>query len=256
MSNQRSLALALGACLPLVVGANCDDDDSPPEPTRVERDQPPAPELSHPFARERARLLAGLRAEGIGEVVLDALARVPRHSMVPESFRDAAYEDRALPIGHDQTISQPFVVALMTQLAEIEPADKVLEIGTGSGYQAAVLAELGADVYSIEIVEPLATRTRALLDEIGYPGIQTRVGDGYLGWPEEAPFDAILITAAPPAIPEPLKRQLAVGGKLVAPVGRDQQELVILTRTERGIERERSIPVRFVPMVGEAQEPE
>ena len=207
------------------------------------------------YSRARGLLVEHLRAQGIeSDVVLDAIRSVNRHEMVPAPLEPYAYADRPLPIGHDQTISQPYIVALMTQLADIQPGDDVLEIGTGSGYQAAVLAEIGADVHSIEIVEPLARRTRALLDEMGYEAIETRIGDGYAGWPEKAPFDAIVITAAPPEIPEPLKEQLKIGGKLVVPVGEHYQELIVLTRTEDGFERQRSIPVRFVPMTGEAQE--
>lgn len=207
------------------------------------------------YAEARSNLVSHLRAQGIDdEAVLGAIGRVKRHEMVPEPLRAESYADRPLPIGHDQTISQPFVVALMSQLADVDAGEKVLEIGTGSGYQAAVLAELGARVYSIEIVEPLARRTRERLDAMGYEGIHTRIGDGYRGWPDEAPFDAIVVTAAPPEIPEPLKAQLAVGGRMVVPVGERFQDLVVLTRTEDGFERERSIPVRFVPMTGEARE--
>ncbi len=186
--------------------------------------------------------------------MLEAVRAVNRHEMVPATMQPFAYVDRALPIGHDVTISQPYIVALMTQLADIQPGDRVLEVGTGSGYQAAVLAELGAEVYSIEIIEPLARRTRAQLNAMGYDEIETRIGDGYAGWPEQAPFDAIVITAAPPRIPEPLKKQLAIGGKMVVPVGEHYQELVVLTRTTDGFELERSIPVLFVPMTGQAQE--
>jgi protein-L-isoaspartate(D-aspartate) O-methyltransferase len=185
--------------------------------------------------------------------VLAAIRAVPRHELVPESMRSQAYDDRPLPIGHEQTISQPFVVALMTQLAAVDAGDKVLEVGTGSGYQAAVLAELGADVYSIEIVEPLGRRADAALRRLGYD-VHTRIGDGYRGWPSEAPFDAIVITAAPPEIPQPLLDQLAVGGRMVVPVGPTlgEQRLTVITRTENGFERSGSIPVLFVPMTGEA----
>ena len=195
-----------------------------------------------------------IEARGIhDERVLTALRRVPRHRFVPAEQRDAAYADRPLPIGHGQTISQPYIVALMTDLAEVAPGESVLEIGTGSGYQAAVLAEMGAKVSTIEIVAPLAERSRSLLRELGYGGVDVRSGDGYRGWPEKAPFDAIVVTAAPPEIPEPLKEQLAVGGRLVVPVGRGFQELVVLTRTPDGLRERRVLPVRFVPMTGEAQ---
>jgi len=206
----------------------------------------------------RASLVDTLRAEGIrDDEVLAAIGRVQRHRIVPEEVRRYAYLNRPLPIGHDQTISQPFVVALMTQLADISSGDRVLEVGTGSGYQAAVLAELGAWVYSVEIVPQLGRRARQTLDDLGYGDrVTVRIGDGYAGWPDEAPFDAIVLTAAPPEIPAPLKAQLAPGGKLVAPVGpHGAQRIVVLTKTDDGLERAASIPVRFVPMTGRAQEP-
>lgn len=187
--------------------------------------------------------------------VLRAMRNVPRHLFVPESQRRYAYEDRPLPIGHRQTISQPYIVALMTELAAVKPDDRVLEIGTGSGYQAAVLAEMGVRVFSIEIVEPLAKHAKKTLDALGYGKlVEVRHGDGYAGWPAHAPFDAVVVTAAPPKIPEPLKQQLKVGGRLVIPVGDYFQKLVVVTRTKKGF-RERSVaPVRFVPMTGKAQE--
>jgi protein-L-isoaspartate(D-aspartate) O-methyltransferase len=207
-------------------------------------------------AAERAAMVAEqIAARGVrSETVLAALRRVPRHAFVPEAIASQAYEDRPLPIGHEQTISQPYIVGLMTELAAVGPGDRVLEIGTGSGYQAAVLAELGADVYTIEIVEPLARSAARTLGALGYSGIKTRVGDGYQGWPEAAPFDAIVVTAAPPQIPEPLKRQLEPGGRLVVPVGDRYQDLRVLTRAADGAGfSERNVaPVRFVPMVGEA----
>lgn len=186
--------------------------------------------------------------------VLAAMRRVPRHLFVPVAERHAAYTDWPLSIGHGQTISQPYIVGLMTQLAAPRRGERVLEIGTGSGYQAAVLAELGAEVYTIEIVRPLGERARALLTELGYENIHARIGDGYRGWPERAPFDAILLTAAPPRIPQPLLDQLAVGGRLVAPVGRGVQDLVVVTRDENGYRRRTITPVLFVPMTGRAQE--
>ena len=185
--------------------------------------------------------------------VLAALRAVPRHELVPAAVREEAYSDHPLPIGFDQTISQPYIVALMTDLAAVERGDKVLEVGTGSGYQAAVLAEMGARVFSIEIVEPLARRAAADLERLGYRRVHVRAGDGYRGWPSEAPFDAIIVTAAPPAVPAPLKEQLAVGGRLVIPVGEGIQELRTIRRTAGGFEEEPTIAVRFVPMTGEAQ---
>lgn len=205
---------------------------------------------------ERAALVRTLRSEGVtDERVLAAIGRVPRHAMIPAELRDVAYENRPLPIGYEQTISQPYVVAVMTELAELEPPCRVLEVGTGSGYQAAVLAELGCEVFTIEIVEPLADTARAVLAELGYTRVHVRAGDGYRGWPEHAPFDAVIITAAPPSIPEPLIEQLRVGGTLVAPIGPEgrTQRLVAVRRTESGLERRSVMPVLFVPMTGEAQ---
>jgi protein-L-isoaspartate(D-aspartate) O-methyltransferase len=184
--------------------------------------------------------------------VLAALRQVPRHEFVPPAYREHAYEDRPLPIEAEQTISQPYIVALMSELADVQPGERVLEVGTGSGYQAAVLAQLGAEVYSIEIVEPLATSARARLERLGYR-VQVRHGDGYAGWSERAPFAAIVVTAAPPRIPEPLKEQLALGGKLVVPVGDAYQELMVVERTAAGYVERSVAPVRFVPMTGRAQ---
>ena len=185
--------------------------------------------------------------------VLEAMRRVPRHLFVPARWRNQAYDDHPLPIGFEQTINQPYIVALMTELARVKPSDRVLEIGTGSGYQTAVLAELGAEVYSIEVVERLSLEADATLSRLGYAGVQVCAGDGYGGWPEHAPFAAVVVTAAPPSIPEPLKEQLAVGGRLVVPVGRGWQDLVVLLRTGGGFTERTVLPVRFVPMVGEAQ---
>jgi protein-L-isoaspartate(D-aspartate) O-methyltransferase len=182
--------------------------------------------------------------------VLDAMRRVPRHLFVPEAWRGEAYEDHPLPIGHGQTISQPYIVGFMTQALEIEPHHRVLEIGTGSGYQAAILAELAKEVYTIEIVEPLAERARGTLGELGYKNVQVRAGNGYLGWPEYAPYDRIMVTAAPEEVPPVLIEQLRVGGRMAIPVGSASQELRILRRTESGVETLRTLPVQFVPMVG------
>jgi protein-L-isoaspartate(D-aspartate) O-methyltransferase len=194
-----------------------------------------------------------IEARGVrAPAVLAAMREVPRHQFVPQDLAARAYLDRPLPIGHDQTISQPYIVALMTELAAVGKGQRVLEIGTGSGYQAAVLAELGATVYTIEIVEPLARQAQATLRRLGYGAIKTRIGDGYRGWPEAAPFDAIVVTAAPPQVPAPLKAQLAVGGRLVIPVGEAQQELKVITRTSSGFVEKTVLPVRFVPMVGDA----
>lgn len=181
--------------------------------------------------------------------VLEVMRNTPRHLFVPNDYQIAAYQDRPLPIGHQQTISQPYIVALMTELLELTGEEKVLEIGTGSGYQAAVLARMAGSVYTIEIVEPLARSSAALLKKLEYDNVEVRYGDGYKGWPDQAPFDRIIVTAAPPEIPQALVDQLAVGGRMVLPVGEDYQELVLLTKTEKGVTRKDIIPVRFVPMV-------
>lgn len=190
--------------------------------------------------------------------VLRVMQRVPRERFVPESARAHAYEDRAFSIGYQATISQPYIVALMTELLDVKPSHKVLEIGTGSGYQAAILNELVREVYSIEIVPELATRARNVLQELGFNKVKVRAGDGYLGWPEEAPFDRIIVTAAPPTIPQALVDQLAPGGCLVAPEGDspNNQKLVVLSKDSQGrVSRNVSIPVMFVPMVPKASNP-
>jgi protein-L-isoaspartate(D-aspartate) O-methyltransferase len=196
-----------------------------------------------------------IEARGVKDpAVLGAMLRVARHEFVPESLRKSSYEDRPLPIGEGQTISQPYIVALMTELLRIKPGQRVLEVGTGSGYQSAVLAELTADVYSMEILGSLAERTRATLGRLGYTTIQVRVGDGCLGWPEAAAFDGIIVTAAPSRVPQPLIDELKPGGRLVAPEGRWEQDLVVYSKTlEGGLHRQAVLPVRFVPMTGQAQ---
>ncbi|HEV8121273.1 MAG TPA: protein-L-isoaspartate(D-aspartate) O-methyltransferase, partial [Candidatus Polarisedimenticolia bacterium] len=186
-------------------------------------------------------------------LVLEAMRCVPRHLFVPPDLRDRAYDDKPLPIGSGQTISQPFIVAYMTEAARVRQGDRVLEIGAGSGYQAAVLATIGARVFSLEILPEVADATRAALQAARIAGVEVRTGDGYHGWPEEAPFDAILVTAAPETTPEPLVGQLAEGGRLIVPVGAGSQELLRLTRTASGLLRESLLPVRFVPMTGEAR---
>ncbi|MBI5240410.1 MAG: protein-L-isoaspartate(D-aspartate) O-methyltransferase [Elusimicrobia bacterium] len=190
--------------------------------------------------------------------VLDALRKVPRHEFVPERLRHLAYEDTPLDIGEGQTISQPYMVGFMSQAAEAKPGDKVLEVGTGSGYQAAILAELGAQVYTVEIVEPLARRARETLQRLGYAGVQVRAGDGYKGWPEQAPFDAVIVTCAPERIPQPLVDQLQEGGRLVIPLGPEssRQELLVARKSGQGLRETARMPVRFVPMTGTAQKPE
>jgi protein-L-isoaspartate(D-aspartate) O-methyltransferase len=182
--------------------------------------------------------------------VLEAMRKVPRHLFVPDPLRERAYDDSPLPIGLGQTISQPYIVAFMTQALEVEPGHRVLEIGTGSGYQAAVLAELTSEVYSIEVLPELADRARATLADLGYRDVRLRTGNGYLGWPEHAPFDRIIVTAAPAEIPPALVEQLKVGGLMAIPVGTIEQDLRILRRTPTGLELLRTLPVRFVPMTG------
>ncbi len=197
-----------------------------------------------------------LAARGIKDGRILAMMRVvPRHRFVEAGAEGRAYEDGPLPIGFDATISQPYVVAAMTELLRLRGTEKVLEIGTGSGYQTAVLAELAGQVLSIEIVPELHARARATLDALGYRNVRLRCGDGAAGWPEEAPFDAILVTAAPPDVPDPLIAQLAVGGRLVIPIGKDRQTLHVLERTPKGVRREKSFEVRFVPLQGEKGKP-
>jgi protein-L-isoaspartate(D-aspartate) O-methyltransferase len=240
----RRRLLAAGLAAPFGAACAADDDE---------------------FAAARRRLLAEVERdmretagatgrERLDPRVLAALGRVPRHRFVPASLAGRAYENRPLPIGHGQTISQPFIVALMTDLVEPKPTDRVLEIGTGSGYQAAVLAELVARVYTIEIVRPLGERAAEVLRALGYRNVEARIGDGYLGWPEAAPFDAVVVTAAPEHMPQPLVDQLAPGGRLVAPVGTRGgiQQLLLLRKDADGRAVTRSVlAVRFVPLTRE-----
>lgn len=212
-------------------------------------------QLRDRMVKEQLLVSIGGRMPIVNLRVLEAMRTVPRHRFVPLEVAALAYEDRPLPIGEGQTISQPYIVALMSEAADIQPGEKVLEIGTGSGYGAAVLAQLTDQVYTIEILDPLARRAKQTLVELGLEEVHVQVGDGFLGWPEEAPFDAILVTAAAPAVPEPLVDQLAVRGRLVIPVGKpDEQELVVFTKiSKKKLVRETAIPVRFVPMTGQVQ---
>ncbi len=198
-----------------------------------------------------------IEARGVrNPLVLDAMRTVERRQFVPEEYKTSAYDDHPLPIGNDQTISQPYIVALMTELLEPKIHHKVLEIGTGSGYQTAVLAEIVNQVFSIEIVEPLGRQAERTLKDLKYENVHVRIGDGYRGWPEEAPFDGILVTAAPPHVPQPLVEQLKVGGRMVIPVGESGwgQRLQVLVKNAEGkVEVKNSISVRFVPMTGEIQ---
>lgn len=203
---------------------------------------------------ERMRMVEEqLRARDIrDERVLSAMARVPRHLFIPESVRGGAYGDFPVPIGHGQTISQPYIVAFMTQALNVGAEDRVLEIGTGSGYQAAILSMLAKDVFTIEIIDPLAKRAAATLSDLGYRNVQVRTGNGYLGWPEHAPFDRIIVTAAPEEVPPALVQQLKPGGLMAIPVGVGDQELRILRKLPTGMETIATLPVRFVPMTGKA----
>jgi len=196
-------------------------------------------------------VVRGINNEG----VLAAMAKVPREEFVPADQRVDAYEDGPLPIGYDQTISQPYIVAFMTQQLQPKPSDRVLEIGTGSGYQAAILAELVKEIYSVEIVEPLAKSAEATLARLGYTNIHIKAGDGYKGWPEEAPFDAIIVTCAPDKVPQPLVDQLKDGGRMVIPVGeRFAQELYLLEKKNGQLKESVTLPVRFVPMMRSGSE--
>jgi protein-L-isoaspartate(D-aspartate) O-methyltransferase len=221
------------------------------------REAPPAPEAEAPdrFAKVREQMVDWqIWGRGVRDrAVLAAMRRVPRHRFVPADLRYAAYDDQPLPIGYDQTISQPYIVASMTEELGLKPGMKVLEIGTGSGYQAAVLAEITPRVFTIEIKKPLAKQAAARLKELGYGGVQARTGDGYYGWKEEAPFDAIIVTASAPHVPPPLVDQLKPGGRMVLPVGPPfgRQDLRLVTKDEEGRIRTRSLyGVRFVPLTG------
>ena len=211
------------------------------------------------YRQARERLVREeIEARGVRDPrVLAAMRKVPRHLFVEPAQQAHAYDDSPLHIGFGQTISEPYLVAFMTEALELKPTDRVLEIGTGSGFQAAVLAELVHDVYTIEIVEPLAKAADERLKRLGYSNVHVRAGDGYRGWPEAAPFDAIILTAAPPdRVPPPLIDELKEGGRLVAPVGGSEQDLTLLRRTAHGVTERVLLPVRFVPMTGEAQKPE
>jgi protein-L-isoaspartate(D-aspartate) O-methyltransferase len=229
----RSRPLAAAAALLAALGARAEEAD--------------------PFVAARARMVeTQIAARGVSDPrVLDAMRKVERHRFVPEAHRGEAHGDYPLPIGHGQTISQPYIVALMTELARIRPGDRVLEIGTGSGYQAAVLAHITPHVYSVEIVKALHERARKTLEEQGYKEVECRHGDGHLGWAEKGPFDGVIVTCAPEQVPEPLWEQLKPGGRIVIPIGRvdDVQRLVLVTKTPDGRRKTKTLSaVRFVPM--------
>jgi protein-L-isoaspartate(D-aspartate) O-methyltransferase len=204
------------------------------------------------WAAERQRMVdQQIRARGIeNAAVIEAMRRVPRHLFVPEPDRSAAYADSPLPIGFSQTISQPYIVGFMSEALEVGKNDRVLEIGTGSGYQAAILAELAREVFTIEIVPELAERARLTLQQLGHKNVQVRAGNGYAGWPEQAPFDRIMVTAAPDEVPPALVEQLKVDGLMAIPVGTGEQTLQVMRRTPSGMTTLKTLPVRFVPMTG------
>jgi protein-L-isoaspartate(D-aspartate) O-methyltransferase len=212
------------------------------------------------FAAERRKMIKDIEEmaatmasetmiEKFSSRVLEVIGKVPRHQFVAREHRAAAYRNRPLPIGHGQTISQPFIVALMSELLQVQPTDRLLEVGTGSGYQAAVLSSLAAKVYSIEIIPELGEAARKTLERLGYSNVETKIGDGYLGWPEHAPFDGIIVTAAPDHIPAPLLDQLKPNGRMVIPVGGLTQDLMVVTKKGDGTTIHKTIvPVRFVPL--------
>ena len=212
---------------------------------------PPVGRQREPTADRQRMVNEQLRERDIKDPrVLAAMEKIPRHLFVPEDARHEAYGDYPVPIGHGQTISQPYIVAFMTQALDVQPDHRVLEIGTGSGYQAAVLGELAKEVYTMEIIEPLADSARTLLESLGYTNVHVRAGNGYEGWREHAPYDRVMVTAAPEDVPPALVEQLKVGGLMAIPVGTFSQELRILRRTPEGTETLRTLPVRFVPMTG------
>lgn len=244
-----SVRLRMRRCLVPLIVLGCASEPPPDASVRVAQNGTiPADS----FAAARAEMVEQqIRKRDVkAPAVLQAMLKVPRHRFVPSPVRHMAYADRPLPIGSAQTISQPYIVAYMTEAAKVSPTDRVLEIGTGSGYQAAVLGEIAREVYTIEIIPELAEGARSILSELGYRNVHVRAGNGYLGWPEHAPFDAILVTAAPEEVPQALVDQLAVGGRMVVPVGATIQDMMIIERTQRGVVERKTIPVRFVPMTG------
>ncbi len=215
----------------------------------------PAAAPARDFSAERERMVQEqIEMRGVTDArVLAAMRKVPRDAFVSAAVRDLSYTDQPLSIGYDQTISQPYIVALMTEKLQVKPTDRVLEIGTGSGYQAAILGELAAEVYTIEIVEPLGKRAAATLERLGYKNVHVKIGDGYRGWPEHAPFDAIIVTCAPEHVPRPLIEQTKEGGRIIIPVGSaGEQNLYLFERRDGRLERRMVLPVRFVPMTGKA----
>jgi protein-L-isoaspartate(D-aspartate) O-methyltransferase len=245
----RRHAVAKLFCLVSLTALSCTVE--PPRKTTVAAGQSAAA-VTDSFAIKRdAMVLHQIRARGISApAVLKAMGTVPRHEFVPVAARRVAYDDRPVEIGFQQTISQPYIVAYMTEAADISSSEKVLEIGTGSAYQAAVLGEIAREVYTIEIIPELAARALTTLEKLGYTNVHVKAGNGYLGWPEHAPFDAILVTAAPETVPQALVDQLALGGRMVVPVGAIFQDMIVIEKTPRGVIERKTIPVRFVPMTG------
>ncbi len=242
--------------LALSSGPGCPRESNSTAGGKKEGAEMAQPKPEDDFARKRGEMVRSqIEARGVKDpLALGAMRKVPRHLFVAEKYWSEAYDDHPLPIGSGQTISQPYIVALMTEQLALKGGDKVLEIGTGSGYQAAALAEIAGEVYTIEIICPLADAAKERLQQMGYINISVKCGDGYRGWPEQAPFDAIIVTAAPDKIPQPLLDQLKPGGRMVIPVGGLHQELILIRKkTDGTIEQQSVIPVRFVPMTGEAE---
>lgn len=244
--------LLIHPCL-LICNGGCSTDGQ--QASNNEQSDLPSAETAE-FTRMRERMVRDqLRARDISDPkVIAAMLKVPRHRFVPADLVRSAYDDCALPLELGQTISQPYIVAYMTQALQLQGTERVLEIGTGSGYQAAILAEIVSEVYSVEILPQLKERAAAILGRLGYRNVHLLAGDGYMGWPEHAPFDRIIVTAAPEEVPQPLLDQLKERGLLIAPIGRLSQELVVFEKGKSGIKRRSTIGVRFVPMTGKAQE--
>lgn len=247
-----------------VLASSTESADVNEPPVDLEQTNPNRPQHKHPAFEERIEerdrmVLTQIQARDVNDAnVLMAMRIVPRHAFVRQGEQHLAYADYPLPIGYDQTISQPYIVGFMTEALRLDPNSRVLEIGTGSGYQAAVCAEIAKEVYTIEIVEELAEISKERLRELGYPNVFARAGDGFFGWPEHAPFDAIIGTAAAGRVPEPLIEQLKSGGRMILPVGgpRDFQYLVLITKDKEGnLDKRKVLPVRFVPMTGQVQKP-
>jgi protein-L-isoaspartate(D-aspartate) O-methyltransferase len=247
----RIAAAAVSGLLAVAIGG-CVTDGS-----TVTYSQKVPPAGADEYARQRAIMVQDqLRTRDIkDERVLTAMLKVPRHAFVAPDYVTSAYDDNALPLALGQTISQPYIVAFMTQALELKGNERVLEIGTGSGYQAAVLAEIVPEVYTIEILPDLSKRAAGILQAQGYRNIHFKIGDGYQGWPEFAPYDCIIVTAAPDHVPQPLVDQLKPGGRMIIPVGRFEQDLVLIEKREHGFIRHSTIPVRFVPMTGKGAHP-